>query len=339
MTTRLRIQYATAVFAAICLMTLAAEYQATAQTLSFVENGVLYYSTTTSEPTPQRAALDIWRILDNKPEKNSLLYLTIPEANATDAVNGSALMLLNTANHAIQPVARNVITAVLSPDATKIVLWNKNQEIQVVAPNGAVLQEIGTHGAAPIFSHDGNLVAYEKLADHTLDSDPQSLFELAQGIAIHDLRTGEERLVTHGGIDDFAPVGFSRDMRKLYFNSTRPFEDSPQKHIASLWVVDLTTGKTERLTNTNEEMVNARLLMPVISQNALWTSDRTTIISSNNAKEGVWMFTLSRDGAIAAIRAGDGDFPQWSVPDKSIVFRTITNGNKAWQQFDIPVNK
>jgi Tol biopolymer transport system component len=303
---------------------------------SYVENGTLY-SATANNDSLQKTADNVSRILDQKPQKNSVLYLTNSDKGSTDATPGGDLFLLKTDSQITYAVAQNVVSAVLSADAANVAFWNTEHKVRIVTSDNMPLREIEGHAAAPIFSHDGNLVAYQKLADYSPDGDPHGLFESAKGIAIYDLRTGRDRLVTTGGMDDFEPVGFSLDKTKLYFNSTRPSEKSPQAHVASLWVVDLRNGKTTRLTNIKQaDGHSSDELTPIVSQSAIWSSDHKTVISSNNSKEGVWIFNLSENGGLtSAVQMGDGDSPQWVVPDKSVVFRTLTDGKNTWRQVNL----
>lgn len=317
---------------ALVSVLLLAVNMASAAELPFVENEVLYRLGTDGVATREVVATDVYRILDHRQAAQRLLYVTPLADTATDAVRGGKLMLVNTATWTEQFVAANVITANLSPDGTTVALWNKDHEVHLVHADGTPLRRIGVHGSAPVFSHDGGLVAYQKLSDTSPDGAPQSLFEFAQGIAVYDVRTGRERLVTNGGTHDFAPVGFSRDLTRLYFNSTRPFDPLIGNHVASLWVVDLQTGNTRRLTNTDEKVVRSGSIVPVVSENALWSSDRTTIISSNGKEQGVWMFVLPQNSGLAtASHVADGDSPQWLVPDVSIVVRTVISGKSVWR--------
>jgi Tol biopolymer transport system component len=279
----------------------------------------------------QKIASGVLRIIDYKPAIKSLLYLTAPSSNNTDADAGSDLVLVNTENWVLQPIANNVLTANLSPDGTKIAIWTKDYEVHILAANGAHLQKIGVHGAAPLFSRDGKLLVYEKLANDSSDNDLQGLFEFAEGIVIYDLQSGQERVVTSGGPDDFAPVGFSPDMSKLYFNSTRPSTNDLRAHLASLWVVDLHTGHVKQLTNIGSD--NTEEHVPIINENAIWTSDYTTVISSNGPQEGVWKFVFSKDGnSLSAIHIADGYSPQWIVPGKSIAIRTSVG---QWEKLNL----
>jgi len=230
--------------------------------------------------------------------------------------------------------ASDVISSSPSPDGRMTASWTKKHEVVLTDASGATLQKIGIHGAAPLFSHDGSLIAYEKLADESPDGDDQSLFELAQGIAVYDLRTGQERLVTNGGSDDFAPVGFSKDLSLLYFNSTRPYEESPWNHVASIWVVDLKSGRTQRLTNLSEDAVMRGDMIPTISPKAIWSSDRTVAITSYGPEKGVWKFVLTAN-EISAFRIADGDSPEWAVQDRTFVTRVVSNGKTSWNKINL----
>lgn len=316
----------------LAVMLLVLATGAFAQDHSFVENGILYRSSSAKAVSQVAVFRDVGRIIDQKPAAQKLLYLAASRTPNNDAVSGSNLMLVDTKTWSNRLVATSVITANLSPDGTMAVLWRSGHKVTLVRSDGSLLQQIGTHGAAPVFSHDGNFIAYQKLADSSSDGSLQGLFEEAQGISVYDVRTGRENLVTSSGTDDFAPVGFSLDLNKLYFNSTRPYERSSHNHVASLWVVDLKNGEKQRLTNLDEAAVRRGAVTPIPNETALWSSDRTAIVFSNGREEGVWKFALSSDGRLSnATRIADGESPQWVIPDETIAIRTISNGKSAWR--------
>ena len=304
---------------------------ATAGELTFVENDIIYFSRSGSSLIQDTSVVNKGRILTHNTMARKLLYVTPQSTQGTDILTGGSLMLMDLDSLEEQLVSTNVISANLSSDGTRVVLWNVDHEIYLTDSSGVVLKRIGVYGAAPIFSHDGSLITYLKLANVSPDGDSQSLFEHAQGIAVYDMKTSREVLVTNGGSDDFAPVGFSLSMTKLYFNSTRPFAGSSQNHVASLWVVDLESEKVERLTNTDEDMVKQGLVVPTVNENALWSLDRKTIITSNGKEQGIWLFSLDPLGGISeAVHIADGESPQWLLYEKSIIFRGTSNGKSVW---------
>lgn len=50
--------------------------------------------------------------------------------------------------------AAETLSTSLSPDGRMSAVWTKDHEVMVVDSSGAVLQKIGIHGAAPLFSQD-----------------------------------------------------------------------------------------------------------------------------------------------------------------------------------------
>lgn len=304
--------------------------------LPFVEKGVLYRSPVESLAGKAQKAIaeNVGRVLHYNQDTAQLIHVTKPSAVDSDIITGGDLVLTDTVTWSTRIIAQDIVTAHISPHGDMIVLWNKNHQVRLVTSQGVPIKEIGIHGAAPIFSHDKRFIAYQKLADHSPDSNLQSLFEHAQGIAVYDMYTMRESLVTNGGGDDFAPVGFSNDISKLYFNSTRPSVNEPENHIASLWVLDLATRITTQLTNT--DVREGDPLIPTVNENALWSSDRRIAISSNGKEQGTWMFLLSQNkNTVEARHIADGDSPQWLVLNKRIAVRSVENGQSKWRTIDV----
>ena len=319
------------IVAVAILVTAIANTSSLATELPFLENGKLYKSRVGDPVNLSKTEIvsDVWKVLDYNREMNSLLYITKP--TEWGRIDGN-LWLLNTMSWASKEVATGVIGAQMSPDRDTIVIWNKDHEIWLITAGGAFVEKIGIHGAAPIFSHDGRYVAYEKLADSSFDGVEQSLFEFAQGMAIYDLESGQEVLLTqteHG--EDYSPVGFSPDLEMLYFNSTRT-------GTASLWSVNTSTRVLKRLSNVVADAINETKVEPVptLSQKALWSSNRKIAISSIGMKKEVWIFRFNDTGDLAEAKLLiGGEFPYWLVKDKTIAFSVIYNGKSKWQTMDI----
>ncbi|MHB0865753.1 MAG: TolB family protein [Minisyncoccota bacterium] len=323
------------VCAASCIVAAVSTNASASEDLPFVENGVLYHSFV-GLPEKEVVAEKVHRVLDYLPTERKLLYVTRPQTSGTDAAMGGDLVLTDTTSWIGQKIAENVISGRLSPDGTNIVVWDNRDEIFLTRHDGKFLRRIGIHGAAPVFSQDGTFVAYQKLANDSTNGNRQSLFENAYGIAVYDVRSGVERVVTNGGVDDFAPIGFSEDMSKLYFNSTRPYGKSSQNHVAAVWVVDLAHGNTKRLTNVDERAVMNGSIIPVISDDAIWSSNRMTAISSTGKNQGVWSFVFSPDGEhLSALYVSDGESPLWIIPGEEVAVRTVIDGKKVWRTVNI----
>ena len=321
--------FALTVITVIVLLLVITSTSSLATKLPFLEDGKLYKSRVGDPTSLSRAeiASNVWKVLDYDQEINMLLYITKPKE--WGRVDGN-LWLLDTTNWTYKEVATGVIGAQLSPGGDMIVIWNKDHEIWLISADGIPEEKIGIHGAAPIFSHDGRYIAYEKLPDSSFDGAEQSLFEFAQGIAIYDLMTGQEMVLTqaeHG--EDFAPVGFSQGMKRIYFNSTRG-------GIASLWSVNLDGSDLRQETNSGFGVKAKGRPIPVLSQNAIWSSNKKIAVSSIGTAKEIWIFHFGDSGELrnAKLLTG-GESPEWLIKDKRIAFRVIYNGKSKWQTMDI----
>lgn len=306
--------------------------------IPYVDDGMLYQQEAASSAPPVPVGILATRILDQNRTNNIILVLeNDPNQDDPHLVSG-ALHRVDTTTWNAAKVADGIMSAKLSPRGNAAVVWRDDDTVDMVNLDGDVLANIGIHGAAPIYSHSGNLISYQKLADVSDDGSRQTLFELAQGIAIYDLRTQQERLVTFDP-EDFAPAGFSRNEKKLYFNSTRAYEDAPQSHVASVWVVDLESGKTERLTNRSSKLVRQGTVVPIIDADALWTTDRGTAISSTDSESGVWIYNFSPSGiTVSASHLADGGTPQWTKRDEIFAAKVLIEGKPSWRTHHIQAN-
>lgn len=251
--------------------------------------------------------------------------------------HGGELILKSDREDQQTVIAQDILSADLSDDGLLIAIWNSDNKIKLYDSMGKEMKVIGTHGASPIISQDKNYIAYNKLSDKGSD-----LLELSEkspyGIAVHNLATGREDVVTTSN-HDFQPVGFSKDMTKLYFNSTRAFESTDSEsgnHVASLWVVDLSTKKVTRLTNLNEELVMKGVMVPTLDVRALWSSDKKTAISSTDTESGIWKFEFNDDGTLLdAKKIASGTAPRWSELDNKIEISTKIGGQVISQELSI----
>jgi len=309
----------------ICvLMLMILSANVSAKDLPFLHGNTLYKSSPDNSSLKAAIATHVARILQYHDGIEKILYIAEPK-------NGSRhgdLWISNVPFNETTPIAEGVIDAQFSPDGKTIVLWNKDHQIHVVTDYGKSLEQVGVHGAAPIFSHNGQFIAYEKLADISFDEDEQSLFEFAQGIAIYDLVTRQETLLTqteHG--EDYAPIAFSSDLKRVYFNSTR-------RGIASVWSVNTDGSDLRQITNARISPTSIERKIPALSQTALWASHRLMAISSLDGE--IWLFRFTVDGNLSDAKFLTwGEFPLWLVPDQVIALRPSNKKNEGWQVIHI----
>jgi hypothetical protein len=274
------------------------------------------------------------RIIDRNQQFDQLLITEKPNQIGTDRHVGVKLRLVNTKTWSVQDISDGVFQAKLSPKGNALVVWNDEDTINVVNLDGDVLLTLGIHGAAPMYSHTGNLIAYQKLADSSDDESEPGSYEV-QGIAVYDLKSNTEKLVTFDA-EDFAPVGFSNDESKLFFNSARAYPEEPGNHIASLWVVDINSGSVERLTNQSVDEVKKGNFTPILSSNSIWSSDRQVALSSVDSEDGTWKYQFAKNGKlISAEHFADGDSPQWVEKDRIVASKVSMAGKVHWHKFNV----
>lgn len=253
-------------------------------------------------------------------------------------MEGSDLIVLNPRTGESRVIAQNVWTAQASPNGKEIVVADSNNKVQLYSIDGTKKAQIGNNGSDPIFTHDGRYIAYQKLAD--VGRDYLELSTNAQGLALYDITTGKERMLTrHSG--DYRPIGFSADMKYFYFNAGRPYEPSVLGEnfiniTSGLYSLDVGTGRVTRLTNTDERVVQENgQTMSFITHDALWTSDRLTAISGVG-QHGTYKFVFDGTGGLTSIdRISDGDSPRWVVQDKRFEVRTIVDNKESWKLISV----
>lgn len=305
-------------------------HSALAQDLPFVQDGKLY-KTQTEKGKNVSFGIEADRIIDRNQKFDQLLIAEKSSQVGNDRHVGVKLRLVNTKTLSARDISDGVFQAKLSPNGNAVVIWNDEDQINVVNLEGDILLSLGIHGAAPTYSHTGNLIAYQKLADTSNDESEHGMYE-SQGIAIYDLKSNTEKLVTFDS-EDFAPVGFSSDESKLFFNSARDYPEEPGNHIASLWVVDINSGSVERLTNQSVSEIKKGNFTPILSDNAIWSSDRQVALSSVDSEDGTWKYKFAKDGKlVSASHFSDGDSPQWVEQDRIVACKVKMGNNVHWHK-------
>ena len=274
--------------------------------------------------------------LDHKATSGKTLLIELA-GSEDEHFHGGELVIKSDGEEDRTLIARNIMSADLSDDGLLIAAWNSDNQIKLFNSTGKEMRRIGVHGASPIISPNKNYIAYNKLAN--TGSDLHELSETSpHGIAVYNLVTDKEDIVTTSS-DDFQPVAFSDDMTKLYFNSTRPYPTTKNGYsngVASLWMVDLTTKKVTRLTNTNEELVMRGVMVPTLDVRALWSSDNKTAISSTDSESGIWRFDFNDKGMLVnARKIASGTSPRWSNLDNKIKISTEIDGQVISQELSV----
>jgi TolB protein len=194
-----------------------------------------------------------------------------------------------------------------------------SQRKLVEIPRSARGDELGI----PAWSPDGEAVAFGGRRNGRYD------------IYVVPAKGGKPRVVpgTRGGSDPvFSPDG--RSMAFYRFRSEEPAggREGDRFDSASVWIVDLETGKSRQLTRWREDLYQ----FP-----SSFSPDGTTLLLTRVDYErsgGVETVALRFDGRPSSLLIGEGDFPVYS-PDGSKIALTRTNlywsrkkGNSASQR-------
>ncbi len=249
---------------------------------------------------------------------------------------GTDLTVLDPKTGQSRIIAKNIWVAHVSPDGTYIVAADSDNKVHLFDMNGKEEARIGNNGSNPIFSTDGKYVIYQKLADTGRD-----FFDLssnAKGLALYDISTGKERMLTDQSGDD-SPIGFSADGGYFYFTAGRPYDHSIFRItniVYSLYSLDMNTGEVRRLTNVDERQATVGgPMMSFISQDALWTADRLKAIADEGHGNVQEFIFDGKGGLVSVEHIADGDSLHWVEQDKTFAVRVSTNGAEHWQVMNV----
>lgn len=224
------------------------------------------------------------------------------------------LWVLNTLSGQETKVSDSVSFAAFSSSGKFIAVENPTTGgIELYSGDGVFLKKIGAYGAFPLFSTDGKQVAYYKFASTSftkgLPYDPL-------GIAIHNLETGEEVLVTSNN-EGGKPLAFSTDSKKLYFNSIKASAHS-------LGVVNLASHEVKQLSGDYDWRYFS------VKKNVLVSSNEKAMISVSES--GIGMIMFNDKGEVSSVKIlADGTNPRWFKQDEIIAYRAQGVSGKYWE--------
>ncbi|MHB8860721.1 MAG: TolB-like translocation protein [Minisyncoccota bacterium] len=306
--------------------------------LSYVEKGNLYASDLSGHTHVIASGVSQ---LVGASVSGDTLYLAARPADesmrgGTGNIPGTDLTILDPKTGQNRVIAKNIWTAHLSPDGSRIVAADSDNKVHLFDLQGNEKARIGNNGSNPIFSSDGKYVVYQKLADTGRD-----FFDLssnAKGLALYDISTEQERMLTNNSGDN-SPIGFSANGKYFYFTAGRPYESSVfgiTNIVYSLYSLDMNTGIVRRLTNVDERQATVGgPILSFISQDALWTADRLKAIADEGHGNIQEFIFDGKGGLVSVEHIADGDSPRWVEQDKTFAVRVTTNGNEHWQVMNV----
>lgn len=138
----------------------------------------------------------------------------------------------------------------------------------------------------------------------------------ALGLAVYDLESGEERLVSSAW-DDFMPI-WSPDGKRLLFYGRSP------EGLASLFAVNVDGTGRRQLTNEGLSGPSPDLV-PTPSELPVWSPDGKSLAFESDRE--VWVSEFQPDGSMRSRALGYGKRPEWESDGKSIRVLVGKNGD------------
>lgn len=302
--------------------------------LTYLENGTLYRSKPNDpneRATRRKIVESIDRIFSEKGPQILFGKYNENSIEGTEATNMD-LFILDTKTGVSRLIYRDIMLASLSPKGDLIAVATNEPtfELHLIDREGRLLKKIGTHGSSPVFSPDGRYLVYNKLADNSRGGETlnwNDLLMYAHGLALYDLVTGDERMLTHRA-GDFGPATFSLDMKRLYFNADDdPFE---MKGENGIWMVGIDGAGRKQLTNTPTTPSLPYLNRGENSQ-VLWYRNGLTLISEFDGV--IWQYHLNSLGEITGGNpiTEDAKSARWVVQDRILAAR----GSSGWKLLNV----
>lgn len=225
----------------------------------------------------------------------------------------------------------------LSPDGKYVVMVNPAPEHKgfIIDLDGNVTEDLPSRVFGAVWNNAGTGIAYTKVSTTSCDkngsNDIMDSDYCMEGLVFYDLESKEETQLTDSG-EDYAPKFFSPDDTKLYFSSTRPYEEDSIIHVNSAWEIDLVTKEVERLTNKEYSPdVYYGVYQPGFGDNSLWFAENAVFTDFDGK---IWKFDFSPTQKAPQL-IFEGDNIRWKEKGKSIVAHTYHNGFDKWE--DVPL--
>jgi hypothetical protein len=158
----------------------------------------------------------------------------------------------------------------------------------------------------PDVSTDGKRAVYKKLDPQAT---PGAYEEQALGIAVLDLRTGDERVIDPDP-DAFNPV-WSPDGRRIVYFSVSP------EGLASQFMMDADGKGRRQVTNIGQKTVTGATV-PVPSERPLWSSDGRYLVYESDRQIWVNEYSADRDRVASSRAIGYGIHPEWAEDGKAV---------------------
>lgn len=275
----------------------------------YAEGGVLFkeevYADGTLATTSQNVATGSIRLVDQS--ETAVLFvkdLAVPVEGLSGYKN--ELWILDKRTGGTRKLFDNVTQGgSISPVGDLVAIRTTDNQLVVLNYNGGVVTTIDTYGVSPIFSPQGDKIAYIKLKEAHAEPGSPDMF---QGVAVYDLATGKDSLVLKTAPDgnEWMIAGWSSDGKRIYFPS-----------VDSTWSIGVDGTMKRQETNKTTGMPH----VPMFLSHLLFSTDGTIAFGE---AEGLWAFSVGKSGDFLEARKvvegtpGYSSRLDWLQKDKSV---------------------
>lgn len=195
----------------------------------------------------------------------------------------------------------------------KIFYTTLNLDLYIADLNGADKIKIQEKALNPDLSADGQFLVYQKLNP---DWRPGDYYDKALGLAILNLTTGKEQLLTDNG-EDFNPFWFPNGQNILFFSRSK-------EGLASHFMINPDGTNRKQLTNSGEKFVsNSTVDIP--SEKPAWSPNGKYLVYESDKE--IWINEFDLNNNIKAKQIAYGKNPQWLSNDNLSIISTINQEN------------
>lgn len=235
---------------------------------------------------------------------------------AGEATPSTDLILMSDDGLRETSIADGVLRAAFNRKGDKVLFNTRELDLYLSNPDGS--GKIKIQEKADKFEVDptDRRIAYQKLNS---DWKVNEYYDRALGIAVMDLETGKETLLSQTA-DDFNPFWTPSGQKILFFSS------SPEG-LASHFIMNPDGSERTQLTNHEQVYVTDQTI-PIPSEKPIWSKDGRFLVYESDREIWVNEFDADHTRVVRSQHIGYGKDPQW-IADGKLLSIVVAKSEKS----------
>lgn len=229
------------------------------------------------------------------------------ELPESEVMGGTRLRVMSLDGKDDREVAVELVNEAFFDKSGKTIYYvTREKDLYQVPTAGGEPRSYGTKALNVDLSPDGKRLAYLKLND---DWQPGSYLENVPGLAVLDVDSGQEALISDNAFD-FAPI-WTPNGRSILFYSRSP------EGMASMFVMRADGSDRRQLTNVGQAFVSGQTVaMP--SEKPVWSPGGRHLAYESDRQIWILEFDETRTNLKSAQPVSYGKSPRWDADGKSL---------------------